>query len=44
MMPLLADRRRVIAIDMPGFGMSDPVPDPQTIERYAEVIGKALRD
>ena len=43
-MPLLADRRRVIAIDMPGFGMSDPVPDPQTIERYAEVIGKALRD
>ena len=42
--PLLAEDRRVIAADIPGFGMSDPLPDPQTIEGYAEVIGKALRD
>lgn len=42
--PLLAEDRRVIAADIPGFGMSDPLPDPQPIEGYAEVIGKALRD
>ena len=33
--PLLADGRRVIAMDMLGFGMSAPLPAPQTIEQFA---------
>lgn len=43
-MPLLAKNRRVLAVDIPGFGMSDPLPDPQTIDGYATVIGRALRN
>ena len=34
--PLLAARHRVIAMDMLGFGMSAPVPAPQTIEQMAD--------
>src|SRR5690349_1658080 len=34
-LPLLAHERRVVAMDMLGFGMSPPVPAPQTIERVA---------
>jgi len=41
-MPMVAAERRVIAIDTPGFGMSDPVPDPQTIEAYAAAMAEAL--
>ena len=41
-MSALADERLVLAIDTPGYGMSDPLPDPQTIEAYASVIGSAL--
>lgn len=33
--PLLADRFRTIAIDMPGFGLSAPLAVPQTIEAMA---------
>ena len=33
--PLLAVGRRVIAMDMLGFGMSAPLPVPQTIEQFA---------
>ncbi|KZF18013.1 MULTISPECIES: alpha/beta fold hydrolase [Rhodococcus] len=33
--PLLADDFRVVAMDMPGYGNSAPVPGPQTIETYA---------
>jgi pimeloyl-ACP methyl ester carboxylesterase len=33
--PLLAAGRRVIAMDMPGFGMSAPLPAPQRIEQFA---------
>jgi pimeloyl-ACP methyl ester carboxylesterase len=33
--PLLADGRRVIAMDMLGFGMSAPLPAPQRIEQFA---------
>ncbi|GAB2459502.1 alpha/beta fold hydrolase [Nocardioides hungaricus] len=37
--PLLAARRRVIAMDMYGFGMSaKPPPGPQTIEQYASGV------
>lgn len=41
-MPALAHDRCVIAVDTPGYGMSDPIPDPQTIEGYADVIGGAI--
>ena len=43
-MSALAEDRLVLAIDTPGYGMSDPIADPQTIEGYAEVIGHALRE
>jgi pimeloyl-ACP methyl ester carboxylesterase len=33
--PLLATEYRTIAMDMPGFGNSAPLPAPQTIEDYA---------
>lgn len=33
--PLLAPSRRVIAVDMPGYGCSDPVPGQPTIADYA---------
>jgi len=33
--PLLADRRRVLAMDMLGFGLSAALPAPQTVERFA---------
>lgn len=33
--PLLAKSRRVIAVDMPGYGCSDPVPGQPAIEDYA---------
>jgi len=33
--PLLATGRRVIAMDLPGFGLSAPLPAPQSIERFA---------
>lgn len=33
--PLLADGRRVIAMDMLGFGLSAPLPAPQRIEQFA---------
>lgn len=35
LMPLLADGFRAIAMDMPGFGLSAPLPAPQTIEPMA---------
>ncbi|MBL7255570.1 alpha/beta fold hydrolase [Paractinoplanes lichenicola] len=34
--PLLADGHRVIAMDMRGFGLSAPLPAPQTIEAIAD--------
>lgn len=38
--PLLAEKHHVLAIDWPGFGGSDPLPDPSeyTSLRFAEVI------
>jgi pimeloyl-ACP methyl ester carboxylesterase len=35
-LPLLADGRRVVAMDMLGFGLSAPVAPPQTIEQMAD--------
>lgn len=34
-LPLLAERHRAIAVDMPGFGLSPALPAPQTIEQMA---------
>jgi len=39
----LGTDRLAIAFDTPGYGMSDPVPDPQSIESYAETLGDAIR-
>jgi pimeloyl-ACP methyl ester carboxylesterase len=42
-LPLLAARGfRVLAPDMPGFGMSDPAPEPATLDSYASCVGAAL--
>lgn len=35
LLPLLAQDHRVVAMDMPGYGQSAPLPAPQTIEQYA---------
>ncbi len=38
--PLLAEKYHVLAIDWPGFGGSDPLPDPSdyTSRRFADVV------
>ena len=38
----MAARRRVAAVDAPGYGASDPPPAQMPIEGYAEAIGAAL--
>ncbi|SER80773.1 alpha/beta fold hydrolase [Sphingobium sp. YR768] len=43
-MPALGKRRIVIAVDTPGYGMSDPPPAPVTIEDFAEVMAAFLSD
>jgi pimeloyl-ACP methyl ester carboxylesterase len=40
--PLLARRRRVIAMDTPGYGASDPVPGQPTVADYAGVAVQVL--
>jgi pimeloyl-ACP methyl ester carboxylesterase len=42
LLPYLAVDRCVYALDLPGFGMSDAAPDPQTVDDYALTIGDAL--
>ena len=37
--PRLARRWDVVAVDMPGHGASDPVPDGATIDWFADVVG-----
>jgi pimeloyl-ACP methyl ester carboxylesterase len=41
-LPLLSADRLVLAPDTPGYGMSDPAPDPQTIGAYADAMGDAI--
>ena len=38
----LSPNWHTVAIDYPGFGSSDPLPDPPTFDRLAEVTGKAI--
>ncbi len=38
----LAHRWHVVAIDYPGFGPSDPLPESPTFDRLAEITGKAI--
>lgn len=40
--PILARRRRVVAVDMPGYGCSDPVPGQPAIADYAAVMVEVL--
>ena len=40
--PLMAESRRVIAPDYPGYGGSDPVETEPTIELYAEVMNEIV--
>lgn len=40
---VLADRRRVFAPDVPGFGGSDPPPQPITIDAYATALLTGLK-
>jgi pimeloyl-ACP methyl ester carboxylesterase len=42
-LPRLAARGfKALALDMPGFGMSDPAPEPLTLESYASCVPAAL--
>ena len=38
----MARNRRCFAFDTPGYGMSDLVPDPQTIAAYADALTEAI--
>src|SRR5215472_17188434 len=38
--PALAQRGRVIAVDLPGFGRSRPLPGQYSIDRFAETLGR----
>lgn len=42
-LPLLGEDRRVFAADTPGYGMSDPAPDPQSIAAYADAMADGIR-
>jgi pimeloyl-ACP methyl ester carboxylesterase len=42
MLPLLAEHFRAIAVDLPGFGQSDPLPGPVTMEAIAQSMGQLL--
>ncbi len=38
LMPFMVSRYRVLALDTPGYGMSDPLPQPTTVADYAASI------
>lgn len=40
--PHLAERLHVIDIDLPGYGESDPLPDPPSIELFADIVAEFM--
>lgn len=44
LMRAFGERRHVIAIDLPGYGDSDPSPVPLDISGYARIVGEALEE
>lgn len=42
--PVLARQRRVIAVDLPGFGASEPLPPPAEMATHARVLATLLDD
>lgn len=40
---VVGQTRPALAFDLPGYGMSDPTPDPQRIDDYAEALAAAIR-
>jgi len=40
----LAARRTVIAVDTPGYGMSDAPPEPASIEDFAQIMAQCMSD
>jgi pimeloyl-ACP methyl ester carboxylesterase len=42
-LPLIGTDRQALALDTPGYGMSDPSPDPQSIIDYADAMADAHR-
>ncbi|MDZ5649731.1 alpha/beta hydrolase [Nitrospirillum sp. BR 11828] len=43
-LPTLGATRTVVAVDTPGYGMSDPPPAPTTIEEYAAIIADFITE
>jgi 2-hydroxymuconate-semialdehyde hydrolase len=40
---LLSDAHRVISVDLPGFGLSDPLPGPISLDRLADGVERTVR-
>jgi pimeloyl-ACP methyl ester carboxylesterase len=44
LLPFLSQRYHCMAIDLPGYGESPPLPNRATISRYAELVENIIRD
>ena len=44
LLPLLARRFRCVAVDLPGYGNSERLPERTTIVRYVELLAKLLQE
>lgn len=43
LLPYLSERYRCVAVDLPGYGESPPLPEPASIEAYAELLAGLIR-